>query len=68
VKSVLFDGQLRLADDYVETGAGGGEVRARMNPTAIGNRDVELVPDMRRSTEWWGTSSWASCAKAMTRP
>jgi threonine dehydrogenase-like Zn-dependent dehydrogenase len=43
MKAVLYDGQLRLADDYVEPNAREGEARVRMTLAGICNTDFELV-------------------------
>jgi threonine dehydrogenase-like Zn-dependent dehydrogenase len=43
MKAVLYDGQLRLADDYVEPNAREGEARVRTMLAGICNTDLELV-------------------------
>jgi threonine dehydrogenase-like Zn-dependent dehydrogenase len=43
MKAVLYDGQLRLADDYVEPGAREGEARVRTTLAGICNTDIEVV-------------------------
>ena len=43
MKAVLYDGQLRLADDYVEPIAHGGEARVRTTLAGICNTDIEVV-------------------------